>query len=320
MNATTIGIRTGTFAALLAGLTAGAGAFADSGHRVVGTLAQLHLKNARALREARQVLRPRETLADAAVWPDTIKTATYEDEDTGPFRLEHPGHDVYHYANLPFQVDRYDPTVPGARSGDILQMTRECIRVLRGRSTTFTPREALRLLAHFIGDMHQPMHVGTGFVSTTAPLQFVVPRGSTGWRVTLGGNALVYGPQDRFNLHSYWDAHAVNLSMRSDDVATYAARLFADVPVIPEWKDAGDVDAWPERWVNEALAHAKDAHRGVTIVGYLGPDESGRIAHRWRIRQPPDYDDRARALVRQQLAKAGYRLAGVLNAIWPETP
>jgi hypothetical protein len=317
---TTIGVRIGAIAAILAGLTAGAGAFADNGHRVVGSLAELHLKGSRAIREARRILRPQETLADAAVWPDTIKTATYEDEDTGPFRLEHPAHDVYHYTNLPFQVDRYDPSVPGARSGDILQMTRECIRVLRGRSRTFTPREAVRLLAHLIGDMHQPLHVGTGYVSAAGPLQFIVPSGSTGWRVTLGGNALVYGPQDRFNLHSYWDAHAVNLAMRSDDVPAYASRLFTEVPVSQDWKDTGDVDAWPERWVNEALSYARDVHRGVTIVEYLGQDEAGRTPHRWRIEQPPGYDGRARGLVRQQLAKAGYRLAATLTAVWPDAP
>jgi hypothetical protein len=306
-------------AALGAGATSVVDAFAENGHRVVGLLADMHLKNTRALREVRRILRPQETLADAAVWPDTIKTPTYDDGDTGPFRLEHPAHDVYHYTNLPFQANRYDPSVPGARDGDILQITRECIRVLKGGSRAFTEREALRLLAHLVGDMHQPLHVGTGYVSTTGPLRFVVPDGPIGWRVTLGGNALVYGPQDRFNLHSYWDAHAVNLAMRNEDASAYAARLFKEVPAAPEWTAAGGVEAWPEHWVNETLAFARDAHRGVTLTAYLGADETGRTAHRWRIQQPPEYDDLARTRVRQQLARAGHRLAATLKAIWPET-
>jgi hypothetical protein len=32
---------------------------------------------------------------------------------------------------------------------------------------------------------------------------------------------------------------------------------------------------------------------------------------------PPDYSSMAARLARQQLAKAGYRLAAVLQAIWP---
>src|SRR5918993_3935120 len=140
--------------------TVSAGAFGDSGHRIVGTLAELHLRNARAMDEVRRILRPGESLADAAVWPDQIKNELYEDEDTAIFRLNHPAHDSYHYANLPFQADRYSLMTIGARSTDIVQMARECIRVLKGDARpgsgfTLSQRDALRLLAHFVGDMHQ---------------------------------------------------------------------------------------------------------------------------------------------------------------------
>jgi hypothetical protein len=306
------------FAALMATCAAGVGAFNEQGHRVVGRVAELHLRNSRALQEVTKVLRPNETLADAAVWPDTIKQPTYEDGDTNPFRLEHPAHETYHYANLPFQVNQYDPSVPGARATDVVQMARECIRVLRGSSRVFTSREALRLLAHYVGDMHQPLHVGTGFVAADGPLQFVLPQGPTGWRVTAGGNALVYGPQDRFNLHSYWDAHAVNLAMRQDDVAAFASRLVETVAITPVWTARGDVDSWPQQWAEESLQFAKVVHQGVRLLTYLGPDDSGRTPHRWRIDQPGDYDNRARGIVRIQLAKGGYRLAAVLKAIWPD--
>jgi hypothetical protein len=175
----------------------------------------------------------------------------------------------------------------------------------------------LRLLVHFVGDIHQPLHIGTGFVSSQMPLRFVFPQGSTGWRPSLGGNTLLYGPQDRFNLHSYWDAHAVNITMRRDDEATFVARIFEALPVMPGWRDSGDVDEWPQHWADQALRDSKDVHEGIAIVAYLGPDDSGRTAHRWRIRLPAGYDDRARALTRVQLAKGGYRLAALLKAIWP---
>jgi hypothetical protein len=310
----------GVFAAsiILASFTLTLSAFGESGHRIVGTLAELHLKNRRALKEVRKILRPNETLADAAVWPDRIKDPLYEDGDTSTFRLNHPAHDTYHYANLPFQGEAYALGVPGARPTDIVQMAGESIRVLRTGKGLFTPREALRLLAHFVGDIHQPLHVGNAFVSASSPLQFVVPQGPSGWRTTLGGNALVYGPQGRFNLHSYWDSHGVNITMGRDDVAAFAARLFAERRPGSTWSNSGDAEEWPAQWATEGLARAKEVHRGLTLLSYLGPDDAKRVAHRWQIEQPSGYDDRARGILPQQLAVAGFRLAAVLQAIWPD--
>ena len=293
-------------------------AFGASGHRIVGMLAEMHLKNTRALKEVRRILRPDETLADAAIWPDTIKNPLYEDGDTPLFRLDHPAHDTYHYANLPFQSAAYALTVPGARPTDAVQTAREAIRVLRTGKGMFTPREALRLLAHLAGDIHQPLHVGNGFVSASGPLQFVVPKGPTGWRTTLGGNALLYGPQNRFNLHSYWDTHAVNITMGRDDVAAFSTRLFSEAKASPSWGNTGDAESWPEQWASDGLARAKEVHEGIRLVRYLGPSDDRRTPHRWLIEQPDGYDDRARSLIRQQLARGGYRLAATLKAIWPD--
>jgi hypothetical protein len=293
------------------------GGFGEAGHRIVGRVAEIHLRNSRALNEVERILRPQESLADASLWADTIKSPTYEDGDTARFRLEHPAHETYHYTNLPFQADRYDPAAPGAHFADIVRMSRECIRVLKGVSQVFTPREALRLLAHFAGDIHQPLHVGNSFVTAEPPLRFVRPDGVE-WRSTLGGNALRYGPQDNFNMHSLWDTHAVNLAMQRSDVLAYAQRLVQDLPVPAAWRDSGDVALWPERWATEALEYAETAHKGLTITAYLGPDEDGRAAHRWRVQPPPRYEEAARQRVRIQLAKGGYRLGATLKAIWPE--
>lgn len=309
-------------AALLSTLTIQVAALGDAGHRVVGTLAELHLANTRAIGEVKKILRQGETLAEASVWPDRIKDALYEDDGTALMRLNHPAHESYHYANLPFQAARYSLIETGARPTDIVQTARECIRVLKmtGREpagSALSRRQALRLLAHLIGDMHQPLHVSNAFVSASGPLQFVVPAGPAGWRSTLGGNALTYGPEGRFNLHSYWDSHAVNITMGSDDVSAFAARLMRDVRPGSSWAGRGEADTWPEQWATEALVLSKEVHRGVELIAYLGPDEAKRSPHRWSIQQPAGYDERARPIMRQQLAAGGYRLAAVLKAIWP---
>ena len=304
-------------AALIAVFSLSVDAFGSVGHRIIGTLAELHLKDSRALKEVRRILPQDHTLADAAVWPDTIKDPMYEDADTAIFRLNHPGHETYHYANLPFQTERYSLEAPGARPTDIVQMTRESIRVLKTGKGIFSQREALRLLAHFVGDLHQPLHIGNAFVTASGPLVFVEPKGPTGWRATLGGNLLVYGPENRFNLHSYWDSHAVNITTEKADVAAYSARIHAQVKPASAWTNTGDPEGWPAQWATEALANAKEVHKGLRLVSDVGPDPEERNAHRWLIEQPADYDARARPLTQQQLAAAGYRLALVFKAIWP---
>jgi S1/P1 nuclease len=297
-------------------------AFGDSGHRIIGAVAALHLKNTRALTEATSILRPGETLADASVWADRIKDALYEDEDTPLMRLNHPSHDSYHFTNVPLQAEQYSLAATGARPTDIVQMIRECIRVLKAAApqpaaSALTRRQALRLLAHLVGDLHQPLHVGNAFIGSSGPLRFVAPVGPSGWRATQGGNLLLYGADLRFNLHSYWDTHAVNLTMGQEDVDSVAARLVAEIHPTSRWNGLGSVDSWPAQWATESLAIAKEAHRGIMLVSYLGPDETKRALHRWSIELPQDYDARARPIVRQQLAAGGYRLAAILKAIWP---
>jgi S1/P1 nuclease len=311
-------LTTTTVCALAAIFSITLGAFGESGHRIVGMLAEMHLKNTRALKEVGKILRPNETLADAAYWPDRIKDPLYEDDDTAMFRLDHPGHETYHYANLPFQSNAYGPNVPGARPDDIVQTARESIRVLRTGKGLFRPHDALRYLAHLTGDLHQPLHVGNAFVTAGDPLQFIVPAGPTGWRSTLGGNALVYGPENRFNLHSYWDSHAVNITMGQEDVAAFTMRLFSESKPQAGWSSTGDPESWPAQWASEALALSKQVHDGIRLVAYIGPDDQKRIAHRWTIEQPAGYDDRARPIIRRQLALAGFRLAATLKAIWPD--
>ena len=255
------------------------GAFGDSGHRIVGRVAELHLQGSRALTEVRKILRPQETLADATVWPDTIKNPLYEDGDTPLFRLQHPAQDTYHYTNIPFQAARYDLSLPGARPTDIVQITRECVRVLRGTSKTFTPREALRMLAHTVGDMHQPLHAGNAFISASGPLRFVLPEGPTGWRTTAGGNALVYGPAGSLQpplVLGHAHRQPGDAERRCDDVCGEAGRRSCP------WRRSGRTRAIPTRGPNAGPTRRSSTRKRRTRTSgspsYLGPDEAGRIA------------------------------------------
>ena len=283
----------------------------------------MHLKRcptgARALTEARKILRPQETLADAAVWPDTIKTATYEDGDTALFRLAHPAQDTYHYTNPAFQADpvrRHARRAPG-RPTPCRWRASACASCAASRAA-FTPREALRLLAHLVGDMHQPLHVGNAFVTAAPPLRFVPPAGPTGWRIDVRWQ--------RARLRAAGSVQPALVLGQPHRQSGDAQRRRADVRGAAD----GGGAAGPEleghrrrrclaRALGDRNARARRRRRTATsgITIYLGPDETGPHAASLADRAAAGYDDRSRAIVRTQLAKGGYRLAAVLRAIWP---
>ena len=71
-------------------------------------------------------------------------------------------------------------------------------------------RNALKLLVHFLGDIHQPLHVGCGFIDVNGPngTILIVKDPAIAAQKNLphdkGGNDLVID-NDRKNLHSFWD-------------------------------------------------------------------------------------------------------------------
>jgi hypothetical protein len=68
--------------------------------------------------------------------------------------------------------------------------------------------EALRLLVHFVGDIHQPLHCGTGFYqfSDGGVVQLITdPQAADGKPNDRGGNLLFYGQEATDQLHALWD-------------------------------------------------------------------------------------------------------------------
>ncbi len=83
--------------------------------------------------------------------------------------LSAPCHNEFHYTNVPvFGDDKYADAEVGTREFDIVQMIPFCIRVLKNQEPqpndrAITRSVAIILLAHYLGDLHQPLHVGAEF-------------------------------------------------------------------------------------------------------------------------------------------------------------
>ena len=169
-------------------------------------------------------------LADVAGWADTVKDRgprPDDDQETRAF-LSDPQNvknDTWHYVNLPAGAAGYDreryPTF--TRDDDVVQIIGESVRVLVGDSSRFSVTNALRLVAHLVGDVHQPLHVGCSFLLkevhgsarlTLDPDIALQP----GWQSDQGGNCLLLPLSNGgVKLHEYWDAALRRGTQHDDD-------------------------------------------------------------------------------------------------------
>lgn len=233
-------------------------------------------------------------------------------------------HRQTHYADIALQRSRYAPGFVGTRADDVVGALRTAILVLQGKPADGpphfkSPREALLVLVHLVGDIHQPLHVGAVYLDD---LGRRVDPDKTGLRLTtftVGGNSLWltgakppmpaapsapattgFGP---VKLHTVWDGVPDKLRPRHVDAAWLAeARKVRS--------NTGDPADWPARWGTQSLEQARIAFDGLTF--------SARQDTHWNVHLPPGYDARADAIKRQQLTAAGARLAFVLKAVFPD--
>lgn len=300
----------------------------DDGHKAVGHLAEKHLAGTRAATEVRKILAPGETLADAAIWADEVKKRSFVDAnaEAKTFVDRNPNHSSYHYVNLPLDAPGYRLGWPGTRpdtgpgvredGGDIVQMTKACIAVLRGESNRFSKREALRLLAHFVGDMHQPLHVGCGYLTAGSDGKALLVGMLANGEHDMGGNRLIL-PSNQ-NLHLYWDGPAVERAMAGRTAQAYAMDLYR----YARWQPAskGDPMSWPELWATEGQGLSRYAYAPVRLDP-TNPAFRPGTTDRFKIQMDGGqeaYAQFAATTSRNQIAKAGYRLAEVLKSIWPD--
>jgi hypothetical protein len=300
-------------------------------HETIGLLAERQIAGTRAGAEVKKLLRPGESMAVVSTWADRIKREGF-DQESNDFVARNPAHATYHYTDVPFQAAEYRSNLIGARPEDVVQILARCIGILRSRSdarsnpTDITPRVALMLVIHLVGDIGQPFHVGCGYIAEGASgAHFVDPRASRGVRFhsDIGGNALLIGPA---NLHYYWDVLAVQRAMQQATGGTnpsaYADWIAARFPPQRGWDAAGRPETWPAQWATSVLPLCREMRAGLKIgprVEVQNPRPPPPFRSQWTLELPPGYERRAVDAVSPQLAQAGYRLAKILQAIWPDS-
>ncbi len=118
----------------------------------------------------KNLLKLGETLESVSIWADCAKGYCGPlTPEMKAFVAKTPRHHDYQSADLTFQAAGYANGAVGTRDHDVVQILRQCVGVLQGQPSAANPhglsqREALLLMAHLVGDIHQPPHVGTAYV------------------------------------------------------------------------------------------------------------------------------------------------------------
>ena len=325
-------------ATFLLGSTA-AFAWGAPGHQTVGSIADSLLVGTNAAKAVKSILGT-EKLKTASLWADCAKGVTGSKPplkyvvnskfaECKPFEtatgkaqmvdlvtrnlsacMPGPGdeacHRQYHYADVAIERDVYARSEKGTSDHDIVSAVNAAIAVLQGGASpspiSFTSkREALRALAHYVGDIHQPLHVGAIYLDVSG--HEVDPDAGTydPATKTQGGNKILDQGKDFHT--AVWDAIPASLTTAKFKDRVAQAKL---VPATP-----GPVTEWAAAWASDTVLASHTAFSGLTF----GPENTSKGT--WPVTEPAGYSAARVALQKTQLVKAGARLAQLLQAIFP---
>jgi len=313
-------------------------AWTPDGHRTVGAIADKLLAGTPAGNEVRKILGD-VSLAEAAVWADCAKgvdPSTFEYKgsaahpECAPFETPagkaamvdfvkrnatgcHPKpdeeicHKQYHYADISIQHRDYRPSYEGARDSDVVRAIAAAIAVLQGGAAAAPfsikdKREALLMLVHYMGDMHQPLHIGAIYLDAGGKIVNPDAGGYDPATETRGGNRIIVKGSTS-NLHATWDAIPVELQAENVN-----KRWLAEAKAIAPAR--GPVTGWAAAWATDTQ---KQADKALAVLTFGPKSEQAQI---WTTTLSSGYETSMAAMKRAQLTKAGARLAQLLQKIW----
>lgn len=242
-------------------------AWGEDGHYIVADLAWRELTpQARTAVEALLKDDPDKTIVEASTWADRLRK-DHRYDWAKPL----------HYVNLPPDAQGYDAGRDCKDGKCVVGAIDRFIAVLRDPNASVEKRrEALKLVTHFVGDVHQPLHVSQAR-----------DRGGNDIKVEFFGN--------NTNLHSVWDGQTLRHTKKA--WREYAEELCRGITDEQRKKWAAST---PAEWANEswklALSNAYDV-----------PKDG-------QLRQA--YYDKNLPVVEERLKMAGVRLAAVLNGTY----
>lgn len=236
----------------------------------------------------------------ASTWPDDIRKTP----DDRP---------IWHYDDIPTVAPGYAadpiellPIKPNAET----QIIAESAALGSPAGTDAERAVALCWVEHLVGDVHQPLHA----TSLYSPL---FPKGDKGGNAetlapdAVAGDPLLTAAHPR-KLHSLWD-DLLGASKNPVDIQKYAAVLEAPAYAPATYPQLSDKTV--HDWLLESNTLAKSVvYQNITLP--MTPGEGILVT----VSLPPGYLAAAHTVANRQIALAGLRLAGTLNALTIPAP
>lgn len=226
---------------------------------------------------------------NAAHWPDDLRPIT-----------EFDSFKELHFIDTAFSDD--GTALPALPTPNIVSAMQDEVNILKTSTDDNERAQALRFLIHFVGDVHQPLHCATRVSSAN-------PQGDRGGNLVSIKVPGANGTVKTTNLHSYWDS---GISTFPPTGANFAPPSLTKVAAAATQAVAGNPDTDPglnlsdptsfQAWADESFALAKD-------VAYKGIKTGSKPNAAYRTN--------GAKVARQRVAWGGYRLAALLNSIWP---
>ncbi len=364
--------------ALLLGISISLGVFAPAygyappGHEIVGAIADERLANTPTAAKIRALIDGL-SLEKAALLADTIKgwdkkgvdnpksfrvaSPKIEQQLRDFWRANQPIHDMhstapshhwFHYTNVPvIPAQSYGDGTAGRSKWDIVHMIPYCVEVLRGQRPEQNERKitkpvALILLAHYVADIHQPLHVGALYFDAQG--RVADPDKDRSALADEGGNTFTLELSDepprtrgirKKNFHAFWDYDSVNALFPQIPIRVRKRELQAQITPLKEqlvrelathepknWRMPASLDVtnYAEAWANEILPIAREAHERLEFTNVHPTQEETRLVAAGEAADKPRPDEIsyrvwAANIVRGELHKAGWRLADLLEKV-----
>ena len=203
----------------------------QSGHRVIGLVAENHLT--KRAKDKINFLLDGNSLANVSTHADEIKSDKKYNYIS-----------KWHYINIPLNK-KFDE-IEREKDGDIIYAINKCIEVLKSRKYNKKEKSFhLKLLVHFIGDLHQPMHLGS--------------------KKDRGGNdikLLWFGSIT--NLHRIWDTQIIESHNMS------YTEMASDLPIFTPNQIKVEANKSINNWVEETRIYTRQIYSESPPNGKLG--------------------------------------------------
>ncbi|MFI4949007.1 MAG: S1/P1 nuclease [Alphaproteobacteria bacterium] len=242
-------------------------------------------------------------IASEATWADVLREKSEEARDaTAPWHSTRFKPDSPDLATACFGRSALPAGYPashGPRENCSVDKIEQFASELKNPETSqFEKLAALQFLLNLVGDLNDPLHA--------------IDRGDQGGECV----AVEVGSNPPVRLSSYWE-NTLATEVAGPDPARGAARIAASVPVAEAQKLA---EGTPETWARDTFEVARSLTYSFTAGPPQGkhtfPPGKGEVESCPSVdlyRVGLDYETKALATVKQQLAKAGLRLARVLS-------